>query len=89
MAIANAFRPWGETNKVFKPRLISFDPNDYYFAIYNRFGQKIFETTSPDEGWDGTVKGKPAPSGVYVYYLRVLTTKGRYVDQRGAVVLLD
>jgi gliding motility-associated-like protein len=89
MAIANAFRPWGETNQVFKPRLISFDPNDYYFAIYNRFGQKIFETTSPDEGWDGTVKGKPAPSGVYVYYLRVLTTKGRYVDQRGAVVLLD
>lgn len=89
MAIANAFTPWRETNTVFKPRLISFDPTEYYFAIYNRFGQKIFETTSPDEGWDGTVKGKRAPSGVYVYYLRVLTNKGRYIDQRGAVALID
>ncbi|MGC8864375.1 MAG: gliding motility-associated C-terminal domain-containing protein [Bacteroidales bacterium] len=89
MAIANAFTPWREINNVFKPRLISFDPTEYYFAIYNRFGQKIFETTSPDEGWDGTVKGKRAPSGVYVYYLRVLTNKGRYIDQRGAVALID
>ncbi len=89
MAIANAFTPWRETNTIFKPRLISFDASEYYFAIYNRFGQKIFETTSPDEGWDGTVKGRKAPAGVYVYYLRVLTQKGRYIDRRGAVVLLD
>ncbi|MDK2908900.1 MAG: hypothetical protein PWR20_467 [Bacteroidales bacterium] len=89
IAIANAFTPWRETNNLFKPRLISFDPENYYFAIYNRFGQKIFETHSPDEGWDGTVKGKRAPSGVYVYFLRVLTNKGRYHEQRAAVLLLD
>lgn len=89
IAIANAFTPWRETNNIFKPRLISFDPANYYFAIYNRFGQKIYETNSPDEGWDGTVKGKRAPSDVYVYFLRVLNSKGRYIEQRAAVLLLD
>ncbi len=39
-------------------------------VIYNRWGQKIFETTSLQTGWDGTFNGKPCPAAAYAYYLK-------------------
>ena len=35
--------------------------------IYNRWGQKIYETTDPNSGWDGTYNNIPSPLGTYVY----------------------
>lgn len=88
--IPNAFTPFrNTTNHLFKPLLTAIDPTEYYFAVFSRIGQKIFETHSPDEGWDGTYKGKKVESGVYVYYIRLLTSKGRYIDKSGSFVLLD
>jgi gliding motility-associated-like protein len=43
---------------------------ELYFAIYNRWGEKIFETTDQNIGWDGTFKGKALPPDAYGYYLR-------------------
>jgi gliding motility-associated-like protein len=43
---------------------------ELYFAVYNRWGEKIFETTSQDIGWDGTFKGQALSPDVYGYYLR-------------------
>jgi len=85
----NAFTPFRENNTTFKPIMVAYDANDYYFAIFNRFGQMIFETTSPVTGWDGKHKMNKAPSGVYVYFIRVLTLAGKYIEQRGMIVLLD
>ncbi|MCX7697234.1 MAG: gliding motility-associated C-terminal domain-containing protein [Bacteroidales bacterium] len=42
-----------------------------YLAIFDRYGTKIFETTSQNEGWDGTYHGTPVVEGVYFYYLQV------------------
>ncbi|MDQ6905025.1 MAG: gliding motility-associated C-terminal domain-containing protein, partial [Bacteroidota bacterium] len=39
----------------------------YHCIIYNRWGQKVFETTNPKNGWDGMFKGAAAPSGVYAW----------------------
>jgi gliding motility-associated-like protein len=41
------------------------------FIIYNRWGQKVFETKDQDKGWDGQFKGIPAERGVYTYALKV------------------
>jgi gliding motility-associated-like protein len=38
--------------------------------IYNRWGEKVFETTNQEKGWDGTFKGIKAEAGVYSYFLR-------------------
>lgn len=51
--------------------------------IYNRLGQLLFQSEDPEEGWDGTWKGKDAPEGVYVYVLKYSGyDNGRYVDER-------
>ena len=45
----------------------------YYVQIYNRWGTKVFESStldengSPAEGWDGNYNGSPCPQGNYVW----------------------
>jgi gliding motility-associated-like protein len=38
-----------------------------YFKIYDRWGKEVFSTTNATDKWDGTVDGKEAPMGVYVW----------------------
>jgi len=82
----NAFAPNGNNN-IFKPskrgivQLKSFN-------IYNRWGQKVFETTNIDNGWDGTFNNKPQPMGVYVYTIDAVTDSGNTFTQHGNVTLL-
>ncbi len=39
----------------------------YQIRIFNRWGQMIFETDNPLEGWDGNQDGSAAPMGTYIY----------------------
>jgi gliding motility-associated-like protein len=48
---------------------------ELYFAIYDRWGEKVFETTDKNNGWDGNYKGKELNGAVFVYYC-----KGKYID---------
>lgn len=58
------------------------------FIVYNRWGEKVFETTDKNIGWDGNYKGKDAQSSVYVYYLDAeVEDYGRYT-QKGNVTLM-
>ena len=58
------------------------------FAVYNRWGTKMFETSDPDEGWDGLYNGSPQPMGVYVYVVDAETPIGRIFHKQGNVTLL-
>ncbi len=40
---------------------------EFKISIFNRWGQKIFESDNISKGWDGTYEGKPCQEGVYVY----------------------
>lgn len=42
---------------------------DYSLSIYNRYGQRIFYSSNPATGWDGTFNGQPVDVGTYMYYL--------------------
>ncbi|MCF8463498.1 MAG: gliding motility-associated C-terminal domain-containing protein [Flavobacteriales bacterium] len=83
----NAFMPEG-VNSVFKPVTVYVDANSYLFQVYNRWGEKIFETTDPDEGWNGSAKGKVQPQGSYVYFVSFLSSKGKEYTKSGSVTLL-
>jgi gliding motility-associated-like protein len=55
--------------------------------VYNRYGQMVFRTTNPHEGWDGTFKGKPLNPATYTYILNFRTVDGRSGDRSGNVTL--
>ena len=38
----------------------------YHMQIFDRWGERLFETTDINIGWDGSYKGAKAPSAVYV-----------------------
>ena len=83
MYIPNAFIPYG-TNKVFLP-IGAFVENDgYILRIYNRLGQKIYETTDANAGWDGG----SCSEAVYAYTLQYKTSLGEYRQRNGTVTLI-
>lgn len=43
---------------------------DYEIWIYDRRGVLVWHSADPQEGWDGTSKGKQLPVGVYTYVCR-------------------
>ena len=83
----NAFRPDGITNE-FKPIFNYFGGSDYVFQIYNRWGQLIFETSDPEEGWDGKTNGESTSSASFVYYLNYKNVHGLGIEKKGSVILL-
>lgn len=84
----NAFTPNGDgLNDVLKPVLLD-DISDYELTIFNRWGELIFRSADPDEGWDGR-EGKIA-SVIEQYVWTVRYKNGNGVDQfeKGSVALL-
>jgi gliding motility-associated-like protein len=66
------------------------DVTKYSLAVYNRYGQKIFETNDIKKGWDGTYKGARQPEGTYVYYVVYTDPQTNKVSNlKGTVVLLQ
>lgn len=45
--------------------------HELYFTIYDRWGEKVFETTDQNIGWDGVYKGMSSDPAVFMYYLKV------------------
>lgn len=58
------------------------------FAVYDRWGERIFATTDINIGWDGTYKGKPCQPGVYVYYLTATCIGGGNYIKKGNITLM-
>jgi gliding motility-associated-like protein len=85
----NAFSPNGDGNndefclQGWKGCLSSF-----YVAIYNRWGNKVFESTEADFCWDGKYLGKLLDPAVFVFYIKAVTTKGDNIDKKGNITLI-
>jgi gliding motility-associated-like protein len=58
------------------------------FAVFDRWGEKVFESRDPDICWDGMLRGQPAVVGVYVYYLDATLLNGHQVHLQGNVSLI-
>lgn len=65
--IPNAFTPGNNDgmNDVFKPSLLGV--HEYSFMIFDRWGEVIFKTSDPNEGWDGCLRGRLCTNDVFVY----------------------
>jgi gliding motility-associated-like protein len=70
--IPNAFTPDGdEYNNTFRPVFTQgHDPDNYTLAVYNRWGETIFESHDVQQGWDGTYQGALSQEGAYTWSIR-------------------
>lgn len=59
-----------------------------YFAVYTRWGEKVFDTVDKRIGWDGTFKDKPLDPAVFVYYLIVNFENNEELNIKGDVTLV-
>ena len=88
LSFPNAFSPNGDgINDIYKAKehqsLVEF-----HAYIFNRWGQKLYEWTDPDSGWDGTHNGKDVSDGVYFVLVKAKGADGRNYNIRKDVNLL-
>lgn len=73
-------------NEVFLPLVQKV--TKFQMLIFNRWGQLVFESTSPDVGWDGYYKGRLCAQDVYIYRITAEYENGRTVTRTGDVNLI-
>jgi gliding motility-associated-like protein len=59
-----------------------------YFAVFSRWGQRIFYTLDPHVGWDGMANGSVQEAGTYVWMTGGIDYKGQWIQRKGTVVLI-
>ncbi|MBL0135725.1 MAG: gliding motility-associated C-terminal domain-containing protein [Chitinophagaceae bacterium] len=74
-------------NNTFKPIVYGVLEN-FYMAIYNRYGQKVYETTDATKGWNGQINGQQQGTNTFVW-----TARYKFVGQvmkvdKGTVTLV-
>jgi len=57
-------------------------------TIFDRWGEMVFETTNPASTWDGSFRGQPEHSSVYIYYLSAALSNGQQIYRKGNLTLL-
>ena len=87
--LPNAFSPSSNNAATAKFGILNKDISKLnYFRIYNRWGEEVFQTSDPLQGWDGTYNGKPAPVDVYVWIADAFCESGLEIKKSGNVSLL-
>jgi gliding motility-associated-like protein len=61
---------------------------EVHFVIFNRWGEKVFETSDLSQGWDGKVNGKIVPPDVFGYYVELKCFSGEEFLLKGNVTLI-
>jgi gliding motility-associated-like protein len=60
----------------------------FSFSIYDRWGEKVFESIDSSICWDGFYKGVLMDSQVFVYNLKVALGTGEIINQKGNISLV-
>jgi gliding motility-associated-like protein len=81
--VPNAFAPEG-VNKIWKPITHFVDKSEYRVQVFDRWGHKVFETNSDDEGWDGG----NCSFGVFAYLITYKNARGEYLETKGFLTLI-
>lgn len=87
--IPDAFTPDGvgaDRNNTFKVSVLN--EKAFNLKIYNRWGEKMFETKDKNQGWNGQFRGTVCADGVYVYALDVISDEDKTYSFRGTITLL-
>ncbi len=86
--VPSAFSPNGDgQNDVFyvrgTPCVIQLS-----LTIFDRWGELVFETGNPSAGWNGTFRGTPMNTAVFVYFLNATLSNGERISKKGNLTLI-
>ena len=86
--VPTAFTPNADgKNDVFKARsFIRY--TDFQLQVFNRDGQRVFQSNTMSDGWDGTIRGVTLPANIYIWLIRYKNLNGETVYRKGHVALL-
>jgi len=88
LLLPDAFSPNGDgLNDVFKV-IFPLQYSQFRFQVFNRFGEKVFETNDITRGWDGSYKGQLQPTGVYTWQIFITENGKAPYFRKGIVTLL-
>lgn len=86
--VPNAFTPNNDgRNDSFRP-LVSGNHVSLHFIVFNRWGEKVFETVQLNDGWNGIFHGRNSPAGIYVWICTYQFDGEAQKTQRGTFALL-
>jgi gliding motility-associated-like protein len=90
LTVPNAFTPNGDgLNDLFIPVISNPEQAKYYqFDVFNRWGQIVFSSNKPGEGWDGKYKGKLCPFGTYNWKVSFDVTGQESTNANGHVTMV-
>ncbi|HLP20923.1 MAG TPA: gliding motility-associated C-terminal domain-containing protein, partial [Chitinophagales bacterium] len=87
MFVPNAFSPNGDGNnekfQCFASGVVFAD-----IKVFNRWGEKVFDTNNMFDGWDGTNKGEQCKPGVFTYSINVISADGKSNKYKGTITLI-
>ncbi len=89
--LPNAFTPnFDSVNDEYFGVGILDGATDFEMLIWNRWGELIFKTNDPKEGWNGTKNnvGKPVPNGVYLVMVKYKEPRGDLIELKGYATLI-
>ncbi|MEA3497011.1 MAG: PKD domain-containing protein [Bacteroidota bacterium] len=71
--VPTAFTPSNNDglNDIFIPKMYGYSAKEYRFVVFDRWGERIFESTNPEVGWDGKYKGSLCENELYYWIVQV------------------
>lgn len=89
LEMPNAFSPNGDgINDIYKAKSNHRSIVEFHAYIFNRWGQKIYDWTDIDGGWDGTWHGKQVKDGTYYVLVKARGADGRNYNIKRDVNIL-
>ncbi len=85
--VPNAFTPDkdGLNDILYIRSSVAYEAN---IKIYDRWGEKVFETNDLNSGWDGTFRGMNCDPGVFTYYLNIICYNKEVFIKKGNITLI-
>jgi hypothetical protein len=85
--VPNAFSPNGDGRNDFL-FLRGNNLRKFRFSVFDRWGEKMFETEDASIGWNGTFKGKDVVTGVYTWVVTIVYDDANSLTETGTTTLL-
>ncbi len=79
---------YSSNQAAYKPIIVpQTNITSYTLRIFDRYGNMVFESHNPSDGWDGKHQGKDGFMDVYVVQVKITNREGEQIEKSGSLLL--